>query len=175
MKAYSLAFSIGLIGLLTIPIRLYFEHNKEEKVYYNVNHGSVILNAPTAVKMFNSIQKYSEEYDIPIRYALGIAYAETRYKGPFHWSYNPSQRSSAGALGPMQIMPATANGIWGRSISRDDLISDIDLNVETSMMVLRNLYNRYKNWKIVFGCYNTGRPCVNGYAEKVYNFNPKSK
>ena len=53
-----------------------------------------------------------------------------------------------------------------------ELISDIDLNVETSMKLLRKLYNRYKNWKIVFGCYNTGRPCVNDYAERVYNFNP---
>jgi hypothetical protein len=40
------------------------------------------------------------------------------------------------------------------------------------MKLLRKLYDKYKNWKIVFGCYNTGRPCVNDYAERVYNFKP---
>ena len=116
MKTYSLALKIGLIGILTVPLRLYFEPKNEKNIIYNVNHGSVDLNAPTAVKMFNSIEIYSMKYNIPLKYALGIAYAETRYQG---------------------------------------------------------LYDKYGNWKIVFGCYNTGRPCVNGYAEKVYNFNPK--
>jgi hypothetical protein len=37
------------------------------------------------------------------------------------------------------------------------------------MKVLRKLYNKYGDWKTVFGCYNTGRPCVNGYAVRVYN------
>lgn len=175
MKSYSLALKIGLIGILTIPLRLYFEPEDEKNIIYKVNHGSVDLNAPTAVKMFNSIEIYSKKYDIPLKYALGIAYAETRYQGPFHWSYNPAQKSSAGALGPMQIMPSTANSVWDKNIPRGELVSNIDLNVETSMKVLRRLYDKYGNWKIVFGCYNTGRPCVNGYSEKVYNFNPKSK
>jgi soluble lytic murein transglycosylase-like protein len=72
----------------------------------------------------------------------------------------------------MQIMPSTANSIWDKDIPKSILISDIDLNVETSMKLLRKLYDKYKNWKIVFGCYNTGRPCVNDYAERVYNFKP---
>jgi soluble lytic murein transglycosylase-like protein len=175
MKTYSLAAKIGLIGILTIPLRLYFKSEEIKEPQHNVNHGSVDLNAPTAVKMFNAIEFYAKKYDIPIKYALGVAYVETRYQGPFHWRYNPVQKSSAGALGPMQIMPSTANSVWQKQISRSDLASNIDLNVETSMKVLRRLYDRYGNWKLVFGCYNTGRPCVNGYAEKVYNFNPKIK
>jgi len=175
VKTYSLVLKIGLVGILTIPLRLYFESDEIKTVHHNVNHGSVILNAPTAVKMFNSIEVYSKKYDIPLKYALGVAYSETRYRGPFHWTYDPQQKSSAGALGPMQIMPGTANYVWGREIPKAQLISDIDLNVETSMKVLRRLHDKYGNWKIVFGCYNTGRPCINDYAEKVYNFNPKSK
>ncbi len=175
MKTYSLAAKIGLIGILTVPLRLYFEPKNEKNIIYNVNHGSVDLNAPTAIKMFNSIQKYSEEYGIPLKYALGVAYAETRYQGPFHWKYNPVQKSSAGALGPMQIMPSTANSVWGKNIPRNELSSNIDLNVETSMMVLKRLYEKYRDWRLVFGCYNTGRPCVNDYANRVYNFNPGNK
>lgn len=175
MKTFSLAIAIGLSGVLISPARLYFDPKEKEKPLEEVNYGEVDLVSPTAIKMFNSIQKYSAEYEIPLRYALGIAYAETGYRGPFHWKYNPKQTSSAGALGPMQIMPSTARSIWRKNISPSRLISDIDLNVETSMKLLRKLHNRYRDWKIVFGCYNTGRPCINGYAEKVYNFNPESK
>lgn len=165
--------ALVFIGLLTIPLRHFL--NAEEAVKENQIYsvGSIYEGQPIAVRMFSSIEKYATKYDIPLRYALGIAYAETRYEGPFHWRYNPQQKSSAGALGPMQIMPSTANMIWEKSIPREELISDIDLNVETSMKLLRKLYDKYRNWKIVFGCYNTGTPCVNGYAEKVFNFNPK--
>jgi soluble lytic murein transglycosylase-like protein len=175
MKTYILIAKIGLVGVLTVPFRLYFEPKQEKKADINVNHGSVDLNAPTAVKMFNSIEKYSKEYNIPIKYALGVAYAETRYQGPFHWNYHPDQKSIAGALGPMQIMPSTANSVWDMNISKSELNSNIDLNVETSMKVLRRLYDKYKDWKLVFGCYNTGRPCVNEYANRVYNFNPSNR
>ena len=175
MKKRSLAFRIGLIGILTIPIRLYFESKEEKKINTNIIYGSVDLDAPTPIKMFNSIENYSKKYDVPLKYALGVAYVETRYSGPFHWSYNPCQKSPSGALGPMQIMPSTANSIWDKSISRSDLASDIDLNVETSMKVLRKLHNKYGDWKLVFGCYNTGKPCVNEYANRVYNFNPQNK
>jgi soluble lytic murein transglycosylase-like protein len=164
------------LGLLTIPLRRFLTSKvavEDESVYYE--SGSIYEGQPVAIRMFSSIERYSKKYEIPLRYALGIAYAETRYEGPFHWRYNPKQKSSAGALGPMQIMPSTANMIWGRSVPRDNLISNIDLNVETSMRLLRKLYDKYGNWKIVFGCYNTGRPCINGYAEKVFNFNPKNK
>jgi len=168
--------ALVFIGLLTIPLRHFLsvdEIAQEKDLVYS--EGSIYEIQPIAMRMFSTIEKYANKYDIPLRYALGIAYAETRYEGPFHWRYNPQQKSSAGALGPMQIMPSTANMIWGRSVPREDLISDIDLNVETSMKLLRKLHDRYGNWKIVFGCYNTGTPCVNGYAEKVFNFNPKNK
>jgi soluble lytic murein transglycosylase-like protein len=168
--------ALVFIGLLTIPLRHFLsvdEIAQEKDLVYS--EGSMYERQPIAIRMFSTIEKYAKKYNIPLRYALGIAYAETRYEGPFHWNYNPEQKSSAGALGPMQIMPSTANMMWGRSIPREDLISNIDLNVETSMKLLRKLHDRYGNWKIVFGCYNTGTPCVNGYAEKVFNFNPKNK
>jgi soluble lytic murein transglycosylase-like protein len=123
--------------------------------------------------MYFNIEKFAEKYNIPKRYAYGIAYAETRYEGPFHWKYRPAQTSHAGAVGPMQIMPTTADMMWPKKkVSRDRLKRDIAFNVETSMKLLRRLHDKYGDWKIVFGCYNTGRPMVNGYAEMVYRHQP---
>jgi len=122
--------------------------------------------------MYESIERYSEKYRIPKRFAYGIAYKETGYGGPFDWDYDHRRTSPVGALGPMQIMPGTAKMMWkGEKISGNKLKNDIDFNVQTSMKLLRHLYDKYKDWKIVFGCYNTGHPLVNQYAIDVYNFN----
>lgn len=153
---------------------LFFISNKKNGVLSNpmVAENSPIKNHSQAVslQMYDAIIKYSEMYNIPKRYAFGIAYAETRYEGPFHWKYNPKQTSCVGALGPMQIMPSTGRSMWkDRNVTNEELMNDIDFNVHTSMKLLRKLHDRYGNWKLVFGCYNTGRPMINGYAEKVYN------
>lgn len=140
------------------------------------------MNLPPSLEVYFAIRKYSSEYEIPLKYALGVAYAETRYKGPFHWKYNQVQESYAGALGPMQVMPGTAKGLLRKVLERPEeadnltpqrLAEDIDLNVELSMCLLRRLYDKHGDWKLVFGAYNTGKPCVNGYAQMVYHYVPK--
>jgi hypothetical protein len=75
----------------------------------------------------------------------------------------------------MQIMPSTADLVWKSQISKSVLMNNIEFNVHTSMKLLRKLHDRYEDWKIVFGCYNTGRPMVNQYAIDVYNHKPNWK
>jgi soluble lytic murein transglycosylase-like protein len=128
-----------------------------------------IVNSSPSIQMYFFIKKYAEKYDIPESYAFSLAYQETRYQGPLDLKYNHKQKSYAGALGPMQIMPATAKMIHGKSISARKLSSDIALNVEISMKLLRRLHNKHKNWGLVFGAYNTGRPCINQYAKNILN------
>jgi hypothetical protein len=120
--------------------------------------------SPTSLKMYDLIEKYSDVYNIPKYIAYNIAFKETRYQGPFHWNYVPNRTSSAGAVGPMQVMPSTAEYINGENTTTNDLRNDMELNVSTSMKLLNRLYTKYKNWAIVCGCYNTGRPIINGYA-----------
>lgn len=133
---------------------------------------SIDQNSPVSLQMYNYIKQYADTFDIPLRYAFGIANTETGYRGPFHWKYNPAQTSSAGAVGPMQVMVSTARWINKDNVSKEKLKTDIEYNIYTSMKLLRKLFNKNKNWKTVFGEYNTGRPCINGYAHKVYNYEP---
>lgn len=128
--------------------------------------------SPPCLQMYRYIKAYADTFDIPLRYAFGIANTETSYKGPFHWKYNPAQTSSAGAVGPMQVMVSTAHWINKDNVTKDELRTNIKYNVYTSMKLLRKLYNKNGDWKTSFGEYNTGRPCVNGYAHKVYNYQP---
>jgi len=123
--------------------------------------------------MYKYIKAYADTFDIPIRYAFGVANTETGYRGPFHWRYNPAQTSSAGALGPMQILLSTARYINRDNVSRETLKTDIEYNVRTGLKYLRRLHNIYGRWDLVFGYYNTGYPQVNGYAHKVLNYKMK--
>lgn len=137
-----------------------------------ISSGDIKDNTPPCLRMYNAIEMYAKKYKIPRKYAYGIAKCETGYQGPFHWEYRHTQKSSVGAVGPMQIMFDTGKMMWPDStFSRETLMKNINFNVETSMKLLRRLHNKYKDWRIVFGCYNTGRPCINGYAENVYNYN----
>ena len=167
---------IGVLSTLIVIASFAFnnvENNKEEGTI--TLHKHLEDSDPSCLQMYYYIEQYADSFDIPENYAFGIANSETGYNGPFHWSYNHKQLSSAGAVGPMQIMPATATMVNGNKVSKTKLKSDVEYNVRTSMKLLRQLYDKYGDWQIVFGCYNTGRPCVNKYAIKVYNYVPSWK
>lgn len=121
-------------------------------------------NSPISIQMYEYLEKYSDEYNIPKYVVYNIAYKETTYRGPFDWKYNPHRTSCVGALGPMQIMPSTSDWINKKEYSNDKIMKDLRLNIETSMKLLRKLYNQYSDWEIVCGWYNTGKPIVNEYG-----------
>jgi soluble lytic murein transglycosylase-like protein len=143
---------------------------KEVKKDVNIEPVDGDVNLPKSFIMYECLEKYSDIYDIPKYIAYNVAYRETRYKGPFHWGYNPEQGSHAGALGPMQIMPSTGRSIYNKvmgypdELTNDRLKTDIELNVMLSMKILRRAYDKVGNWSVVCGKYNTGRPIVNEYA-----------
>lgn len=129
---------------------------------------------PENIQLLYAIEKYSKEYNIPKNYAYGIAYKETRYTWPFQWDYVAGLTSSAGALGPMQVMYKTAKGRFPKKeFDKEYLKNNIDFNVECSMKLLRYLYDLYGNWGLVFGTYNTGKPVINDYARFVLNYDIK--
>ena len=128
---------------------------------------------PKSIQMHYYLTKYSYKYDIPPHIAYNIAYKESRYRGPYHWNYDPSVGSDKGALGPMQIMVRTAKSVNKESVEKSKLRNDIDYNVETSMKLLHLLYDKYHNWDKVCGAYNTGRPIVNKYSKFCVNKNYK--
>lgn len=128
-----------------------------------------VAGAAPSIQMYFYIKKYAKEYGVPEAYAFSLAYQETRYEGPLDMDYHHKQTSFAGAVGPMQIMPATAKLMCGKSVPHSKLKSDIELNVMISMKLIRHLYDTYNDWGLAFGAYNTGRPCVNQYARNILN------
>jgi soluble lytic murein transglycosylase-like protein len=116
-------------------------------------------------RMYYLIETYSDSFCVPKYIAYGVAYKETRYRGPLDTLYNPKQTSHAGAIGAMQIMPQYASYFAGRKVTKSELMNDLETNVWLSMKILSQHYERYKNWALACGAYNTGKPILNKYAK----------
>ena len=160
-------FTVSMLILFTSLQSFYQKADFEKEIELVKNHSDIIT--PTPMFMYENIEKYSKKYKIPKHIAYNISFLETRYQGPFHWKYNPHQTSCVGALGPMQIMPGTARLIQKHSVPNNKLKNDVRLNIEISMKLLRKLHDKYGDWEIVCGCYNTGKPLVNDYARFCAN------
>lgn len=163
-----------LLALVLISVlgTVYYQKTSFIFIKHQDDFGKISYDSDVpSVQLYFAIKKYAEEYNIPEEYAFTVAYLETGYRGPLHLDYNHEQTSYAGAHGPMQVMLKTARWVNKDNVSKETLISDIDYNVRTSMKLIRQLKNKYKDWSIVFGYYNTGHPIVNGYAIKVVNKN----
>lgn len=162
--------TIAVVSILVTLV--YLRVNRSQDPRIEMLSSEVKTNDPPSIQMYYYIEKYSQEFNIPRNYAYGIAYCETRYGGPFDWNYVHDRTSPVGAVGPMQIMPSTSKYINKEAVTKERLRSDIEYNVKTSMKLLRYLKDKYGDWLLVFGCYNTGRPMINQYARNVHNFIP---
>lgn len=120
-----------------------------------------------AERMHDAIMCYADSFDIPLYFAFNIATLETGYRGPADSTYNPSQVSNKGAMGPMQIMYKYADYFAGHKVTKTTLRDSIEFNVKLSMKILAKHYKKYKNWKTVAGVYNTGKPIHNKYAVRA--------
>lgn len=100
--------------------------------------------------------------------ALAVAHAES--------FFDPKARSHMGAIGVMQIMPATARGEYAL---HPDILWDARINIRLGLHFLRRLLARYaQSEALALSYYNGGSavgdlprarviPATRGYVEKV--------
>jgi soluble lytic murein transglycosylase-like protein len=172
---WRLKMKTTIIILLFFIFSLEVVHSDNGLKHYQ-NAPNIIKLAPPNLQIFYYMQKYSNQYEIPWYVIKGVARLETGYTHPLNSSYNPYQISTANARGPMQLLPSTARYISSnKSITNDDVLYNIEFNVKHSAKYLRYLHNRYQNWSIVLGYYNTGYPKINDYALKIMRSQPIKK
>lgn len=162
IKNWYLIIILTIVGLMyyNLDRRLdYFEERLDK------------ANGTISLAMFESIEHWSDSFNVPKYIAYNVAYLETGYKGPFHFDYNPYQTSPMGAQGPMQIITIYAYPYVKRKISDKELKTNIDLNVKVSMQMLQKWYQIHGDWTLAAGAYNSGQPIRNDYA--VYASNNK--
>ena len=102
----------------------------------------------------HSIEKASRKYNLPSDLIKGVIKAES--------DFQVKAESSAGALGLMQLMPATAEELG----VKDPF--DIDQNIDGGSRYLRNMMDRFGNDpRKALAAYNAGPGTVERYNGKV--------
>jgi soluble lytic murein transglycosylase len=112
------------------------------------------------------IKGHSQQYDLPPALVAAVIYAES--------GFDPRAKSSAGALGLMQLLPATAQGIadrTGGSRFRPRDLYDPELNVRYGSWYLSNLRTKYADHpqalELALAAYNAGQGNVDRWVEST--------
>ena len=95
----------------------------------------------------DSVKKYSEEFNID----KNLIYAVIRCESGF----NKDSKSKKGAIGLMQIMPATQNYIMNEECDSVSLYNP-DNNIMVGVKYLRYLFNKFNDEVLVLSAYNAG-------------------
>jgi soluble lytic murein transglycosylase len=83
--------------------------------------------------------------------------------------FNANARSSAGAVGLMQLTPATAKGIaqyTGGSRFRLSDLTNPDINIRYGAWYLGHLMNKYGNERLALAAYNAGQQNVDSWRRE---------
>ena len=99
----------------------------------------------------------ADTYGVPRAFALAVAWQESG------WQQNVV--SSAGAVGVMQLMPATATWVGESMLRRPVRINDVRSNIHAGVRLLRHYLDRYDgNRDLVLAAYYQGQRAVDRHG-----------
>ena len=101
------------------------------------------------------VRGHARNYRLDPALLAGVIYQESKF--------NAHARSSSGAIGLMQLLPATAKGIAIHTGGTRFQVSDLDdpeINVRYGAWYLRHLLDRYDDERTALAAYNAGQDNV---------------
>ncbi|MEO2065030.1 MAG: lytic transglycosylase domain-containing protein [Desulfurobacteriaceae bacterium] len=123
-------------------------------VIYITGIGEKTFKRPKNVnRILEKVKLYAKRYGIPEKLFIELVRAES--------NFNPKAVSPKGALGLCQLMPATARRFRVKNPF------DPDENLRAGAEYLRELYNKYRDWKLALAAYNAGESAVEKYGRRV--------
>jgi soluble lytic murein transglycosylase len=101
------------------------------------------------------VKGHARNYHLDPALLAAVIYAESKF--------HPTARSSSGAVGLMQLMPQTAEGIAARTggtrFRVDDLLNP-EINFRYGAWYLRHLLDKYGDERTALAAYNAGQENV---------------
>jgi soluble lytic murein transglycosylase len=113
------------------------------------------------------VRGHARNYHLNPTLLAAVIYEESKFRA--------GARSRAGAIGLMQLLPATAEGIalhTGGSRFRVSDLYDPEINVRYGAWYLRHLLDKYGNERLALAAYNAGQNNVDSWlrAKKGIEF-----
>jgi len=142
-----------LISLIVLPhnafgwIRVY----EKNGVIYITGSGEKEFKKPNNAKTIEEkVVYYAKKYNLPVKIFRELVKAES--------NFNPKAVSKKGAMGLCQLMPKTAKRLG----VKDPF--NVDENLNAGAKLLRELYRKYRSWKLALAAYNAGEEAVEKYG-----------
>ena len=98
------------------------------------------------------IAGHARNYDLDPALLAAVVYRESKFQ--------PRAESSSGAIGLMQLLPDTAQGIATHTGGRRFVVSDLydpEINVRYGAFYLRRLLEKYDDLRLALAAYNAGQ------------------
>jgi soluble lytic murein transglycosylase len=107
------------------------------------------------------VRVHAREHDLDPALMAAVIYQESKFR--------PSAESPSGAIGLMQLTPATAEGIAIRTgghkfVTRD--LYDPEINIRYGAWYLANLFRKYRSERLVLAAYNAGQGNVDRWESE---------
>ena len=106
----------------------------------------------------NIIKTYARENNISASFIASIIKTES--------NFNSKAESKKGAIGLMQILPATGKWIYEKYYSEvfeDEMLYDPEINIKIGVKYLSYLFEKYDDDVTVLACYNAGEGVVKNW------------
>ena len=157
-------FVYFLFAILLLLIIIFAGRN----IYKTVSENIEKTLYPLPEEYLTSIKQYSSQYNVPIETICAIINTES--------SFNPNAKSTANAMGIMQLTEETF--LWLQFKAKEerklDELYDYDTNIKYGTYLLSLLYEEFQDWDTVFAAYNAGRGRVNSWlSDSDYSKNGK--
>ena len=107
------------------------------------------------------VRGHAHNYHLDATLLAAVIYQESKFRADAH--------SKAGAIGLMQLLPATAEGIalhTGGSRFRVRDLYNPEINVRYGAWYLRHLLNKYGNEQLALAAYNAGQNTVDEWLRE---------
>jgi soluble lytic murein transglycosylase len=141
----------GLVVVVAVLVALFGDRGRKylERTEYPLRYPAIV-------------RGHARHYDIDPALLAAVIYTESRFR--------PHVRSASGAIGLMQLLPSTAEGIATRTGGTRFVASDLDdpeLNVRYGAWYLRHLRQHYAGapdaTTLALAAYNAGMANVDGW------------
>ena len=107
------------------------------------------------------VRGHSRNYHLDPALLAAVIYQESKFRA--------HARSSSGAVGLMQLLPSTAQGIAVHTGGSRFKVSDLDnpeINVRYGAWYLRHLLDKYRDEKTALAAYNAGQQNVDNWRSQ---------
>jgi soluble lytic murein transglycosylase len=107
------------------------------------------------------VRGHAAKYRLDGALLAAVIYAESKF--------HPTARSSAGAIGLMQLLPVTGEAVAVRTGGKKFVDADLlnpEINVRYGSWYLRNLLDRYRDERLALAAYNAGQANVDRWVRE---------